>query len=339
MDALDESHNYNPADDTQEDGGEENVDADEREGNQNYAQNKKNSSYNEAEGHDDQDDPEVDLPQSDSQDLHIEERMQRLALSNEKSNDDNYNTYRSASPYNMEKPHASREMNQQQYEQMMRNGAYTPQNDTYSEYNQNFEEYSQMNNENYQNEQQDNYQNNMLIMQYESVLQNVNREFQKLLNKNKDTEDELSMTKMKLEQVMAAYEQEANRNSETEIHAQSRMNAEKRLQLLAEEKSKVEKENILLRDQLARKTAEIDSLNSRVMELEHETSQIGVLESTKSASDQSVFSLQKENESLKSDIRNMERIENTLKNEIEDLLDKRKLLEEINQNLKNQICE
>lgn len=33
----------------------------------------------------------------------------------------------------------------------------------------------------------------------------------------------------------------------------------------------------------------------------------------------------------------MERVENTLKGEIEDLLEKRKVLEDINQNLKNQI--
>ena len=66
----------------------------------------------------------------------------------------------------------------------------------------------------YIEETQENTQNNMLIMQYESVLQNVNREFQKLLNKNKETEEELNMTKMKLEQTQKAYEDEVNMNQQ-----------------------------------------------------------------------------------------------------------------------------
>jgi len=52
-----------------------------------------------------------------------------------------------------------------------------------------------------------------MIMQYESVLQSVNREFQKLLDKNKETEEELNIFKMKFEQLQRAYENEVNSNA------------------------------------------------------------------------------------------------------------------------------
>jgi predicted nucleic acid-binding Zn-ribbon protein len=132
-----------------------------------------------------------------------------------------------------------------------------------------------------------------------------------------------------------------------------RMHEEKRFQLIHAEKSEVDNENVLLRQQLSQRNDEIDRLNSKVMELEHETSQVGVLRSkidelmnknhqkdqTTREKEENMFNYKREVESLGSDIRNMEHIENTLKNEIEDLLEKRKTLEDINQNLKNQICE
>lgn len=129
------------------------------------------------------------------------------------------------------------------------------------------------------------------------------------------------------------------------------MNEAKRLHLLQIEKQELDNENALLREQLNHKGDEVDRLNSKVMELEHETSQIRVLrtkidelmnknyqkDQTTKEKEETLFNLKREVESLRSDIRNMEHIENTLKAEIEDLLDKRKTLEDINQNLKNQI--
>lgn len=131
------------------------------------------------------------------------------------------------------------------------------------------------------------------------------------------------------------------------------MNEEKRIQLLQGERNELDNENNILRQQLLVRNDEIERLNSKVMELEHETSQVGILKSkidelmnknfqkdqTTREKEENMFNYKREVESLRSDIRNMEHIENTLKSEIEDLLDKRKTLEDINQNLKNQICE
>lgn len=131
------------------------------------------------------------------------------------------------------------------------------------------------------------------------------------------------------------------------------MNEEKRLQLLMVEKNEMDNENQRLREQLGIQHDELERLNSKVMELEHETSQVKVLktkvdelmsknfqkdQSTKEK-EETLFNLKREVESLRSDVRNMEHIEGTLKAEIEDLLEKRRTLEDINQNLKNQICE
>lgn len=135
--------------------------------------------------------------------------------------------------------------------------------------------------------------------------------------------------------------------------ASGRMNEEKRMQLIMIEKSEIEQENGHLRSQLNQKGEEVDRLNLKVMELEHESSQISILKSkvdelmnknfqkdqSTREKEETMLTLKREVESLRSDIRNMEIIENTLKSEIEDLLDKRRSLEDINQNLKNQICE
>lgn len=126
------------------------------------------------------------------------------------------------------------------------------------------------------------------------------------------------------------------------------MNEDKRLHLLQMEKNELDNENAMLREQLNQRGEEVERLNSKVMELEHETSQTQVLrtkvdelmnknfqkDQTTKEKEENLFNLTREVESLRSDIRNMEHIESTLKAEIEDLLEKRKGLEEINQNLK-----
>lgn len=190
MDALD---NENPGNDKdeQDDGGEENVDADEREGNQDFSK-QPNSQDQEDELEDNEHSRNVE-----NQNLQIEERMKRLKLSNEKSHEEGYETLRSADPNMMQYNNMAREMSHDPYENTPNSAAFTPNHENYSENYQNFDDYGNGPQDNYQNDQQDGQQNNMLIMQYESVLQSVNREFQKLLNKNKETEEELSLTKMK----------------------------------------------------------------------------------------------------------------------------------------------
>jgi len=125
------------------------------------------------------------------------------------------------------------------------------------------------------------------------------------------------------------------------------------MQLLQVEKNELDTQTQQLREQLNQKGDEVERLNSRVMELEHETSQSRILKAkvdelmsknfqkdqTTKEKEENMFNLKREVESLRSDIRNMKHIESTLKAEIEDLLGKRKSLDEVNQNLKNQICE
>lgn len=190
-----------------------------------------------------------------------------------------------------------------------------------------------------------NNDNNMLIMQYESVLQSVNQEFQKLLNKNRQTEEELNISEMKLKQSERLIEDLKQQNMA------EKMNEDKRNNMIQMERNELDNEMASLREQLNRKTEEIDKLNSKVMELEHQTSTTSILRQkvdelmnknqqkdlTTREKEEKMFNLSREVESLKSDLRNMEHIENTLKVEIEELLDKRRSLEEINQGLKNQI--
>ena len=93
---------------------------------------------------------------------------------------------------------------------------------------QNIEEYNSQIQQFNIEDQQDSSQN-AKIAQYEAVLQSVNSEFQKLLNKNKQTEEELSISRMKLEQAQIALEQES-------ANLASKINDEKRMQLLQFEK-------------------------------------------------------------------------------------------------------
>jgi hypothetical protein len=213
MDALDDA-NPNLTDHEDKDGGEENVDADEREGNRDFV--RQTESYENEEQEDEDDNNENDFQAQQHQNLQIEERMKRLKLSNEKSHEENYDTRHLSEAQRRQYPNISKEPSQDQYDTPGNRGGYTPNTDRYNESYQNFEEYGNMPNENYHNETQEPQPNHMLIMQYESVLQKVNSEFQKLLNKNKETEEELSMTKMQLEQVQRAYEEEAKRTSQNQ---------------------------------------------------------------------------------------------------------------------------
>ena len=111
-------------------------------------------------------------------------------------------------------------------------------------------------------------------------------------------------------------------------------------------KNKSENDTKNLRLQLSQKEDEIERLTHRILELELEASQVGSLriqieELTNRTQMKELNSREKEESIIKaeSDLRNLERVEATLKAEIEDLLEKRRALEDINQNLKNQICE
>lgn len=207
MDALDEAHPSH-SDHDEKDGGEENVDADEREGNNDFSQQ-------DNENEDDGDNrSQAQSQKQDYKDLLMEERMSRLNLQNIRDTDDRVGNMRS--PGGVQNQVSSPQFRQDEYNMALRQNSY-PQTEGYNEsYQVNYDDFDQTPNSAYGQENQDSSQNNMLIMQYESVLQSVNREFQKLLNKNKETEEELSILKVKHEQLQAAYEQESNRNAQNE---------------------------------------------------------------------------------------------------------------------------
>jgi hypothetical protein len=208
MDALDESHQDNP-DKEEDDGGEENVDADEREGNIELSERLDQNNSNRDQNQDYEEDDS-----NDHQNLHIEKKMKSLNLNND-NDQEKYDSIRAPHIQNMiGNPYIMRDNSQDTTDPNMTPGRFSNQHDMYNESYQNYEDYCTMSQNQF--EGGDVQQNNRLIMQYESVLQSINREFQKLLDKNKQTEEDLSITKMKLEQVQNAYEQEANRNFQNE---------------------------------------------------------------------------------------------------------------------------
>lgn len=200
MDALDDMNLGN------KEGGEENVDADEREGNRKGYANRTESEIN--------DDQEDDQDNSNRRaQPFIEERMKRLNL-----NDKSHEEYESKTL-----SEAQNILNSQQQMFMERERDRTesrfvprqsqPMNDGYDDPYQQYDDYNQPTQENACDDSGENSRNKMMIMQYESVLQSVNHEFQKLLDKNKETEEELSVFKMKFEQLQRAYENEVNSNA------------------------------------------------------------------------------------------------------------------------------
>jgi hypothetical protein len=198
MDALDEGNAIH-TDNENNDGGEENVEADEREGNREYTDARNADSFeNEA-------DDENEYRTNQAQAIQNEERMKRLAITNENNNHENYDSRVSSDYYQNQN---FQPMGADYYENQGYMDHQTPQRN----YEESYQTEDYLNNHNNMTEGQDDGQNNMLISQYESVLQSVNREFQKLLNKNKDTEEELSILKIKFEQIQAAYENEVDRN-------------------------------------------------------------------------------------------------------------------------------
>lgn len=328
------------------------MDADEREGNKNYSRQGGNR-YQE-------DDTEIRHDTrshvSGEEERNINTNMSRMRIGNQQELENRSKNQLNEAKNTINNSQMRREMPQDQYyesSRMMPNYSTPPQeafetnNLPYDQlrYNGGYEQ-SYDDDAMYQiNGSQGPNNNNMMIMQYESVLQSVNKEFQKLLNKNRETEEELNITEMKLKQTERIIEDLKQQSMSEKI------NEDKRFNLAQIERHEFENEMGLLREQINRKNEEIDRLNTKVMELEHQTSTTGILRQkidelmnknqqkdvTTREKEEHMFNLSREVESLRSDLRNMEHIENTLKSEIEELLDKRRNLEDINQNLKNQI--
>ncbi|CAI2381844.1 unnamed protein product [Moneuplotes crassus] len=307
MDALDEMHPIG----TEVDEGSENVEADEREGNGDYIQRQISS---DKEGFSDINEDSAQANYYNQ--IEVERRMDRMNLN---------------PPMNgiAHRPQNLSNSNMNPMQTPSRRG-----DDSF----QNMDDYQSQAPGQYMNESND-PQTDHLIMQYESVLQSVNREFQKLLEKNRQTEEDFSVMRSELEKTQIALEQE-------QANLATKMNDEKRLQMIQLEKNEVENENKNLRMHLGQRDDEIERLQNRIIQLEHEASQIpslrAQLDELQNRNHQKESTTREKEESIlktESELRNMERVEGILKAEIEELLEKRKGLEEINQALKNQVCE
>lgn len=146
-------------------------------------------------------------------DYPVEERMRRLDVAEDTYDDPDSNVLNEA----------QRILNSQRMPARNQEEMYNSQNqrpdmqyaEGYDDYGQQYEEFraSQAYDRYPDESRESQQQSNLLIMQYETVLQSVNSEFQKLLTKNKDTEEENSIIKMKLEQLQRAYENEINSNT------------------------------------------------------------------------------------------------------------------------------
>ena len=219
MDALDENRSYShrPWGKIR---GEENIEADEREGNGDFV--KRSESLEKELGRNKSEEENKDQCKQSE----IEENIARMWILNERRSEDNYDSRQFEQPAYPQTQNLPQQPNQEFYESNM-NPLQTPGLRVDESY-QNIEEYNSQIQQFNIEDQQDSSQN-AKIAQYEAVLQSVNSEFQKLLNKNKQTEEELSISRMKLEQAQIALEQEST-------NLAAKINDEKRMQLLQFEK-------------------------------------------------------------------------------------------------------
>ncbi|CAI2386739.1 unnamed protein product [Moneuplotes crassus] len=190
----------------------------------------------------------------------------------------------------------------------------------------------------------------IMIQKYESVLQSLNYEFKSSLDQNKQLQEELNI----LEQNQAKDRQIIQELNSALYNSEGK----EEIQRLVEEKNELKSENERMANQLLEmelQTEEIKKAANDTFAQNSEKYQQSeyffrakvdemmqkVRESQTMAreKDEIIFTVSRENEALKADIRNLESVENALKDEIDDLVSKRKSLEDINQNLKNQICE
>lgn len=196
----------------------------------------------------------------------------------------------------------------------------------------------------------------LMVQKYESVLQSLNHELKSSLDQNKYLQEEISIL-------------ENNQLKEKRVLEDMRITLEDKegrinTQLLINEKNELKVENESLSNQILELKLELDASSNENNEIigannslkavndkyrdneyyiqskyEEVRQKIGGKDILLRQKDEVIFGITRENEALKADIMNLESVENALKNEIDDLVNKRKVLEDINQSLKNQVCE
>lgn len=194
----------------------------------------------------------------------------------------------------------------------------------------------------------------LMVQKYESVLQSLNHEFKKALEQTKSLQEEVAhhehmqiKDKRLINDLQATLEQKEGSDS---------------IEALIIEKNEIKFEydklsNLVLElrfrcDNFERDNSELNSVNESLRKandtyrdnefyMQQKYEEIRQKVSAKDAmlrqKDEVIFGFSRENEALRADIRNFERVEEALKIEIDELVNKRKTLEDINQTLKNQI--
>lgn len=193
-----------------------------------------------------------------------------------------------------------------------------------------------------------------MIQKYESVLQSLNFEFKKALEQNKSLQEEVAhqeqmqiKDKRLINDLQATLEQKEGSDS---------------IEALIIEKNEIKFEHDKLSslvfelrqrcDNLESDCSELNSVNNSLRKVndkyrdnelymqqkyEEMRQKVSAKDAMLRQKDEILFGLSRENEALKADIRNYESVEEALKVEIDELVNKRKTLEDINQTLKNQI--
>jgi hypothetical protein len=193
-----------------------------------------------------------------------------------------------------------------------------------------------------------------MIQQYESVLQSLNHEFKNSLEQNKILQEEtiqfeqiqikhkrlINDLRVRLDQKEGGGNIEALITEKNEIRFVNEHLSNEVLELRLKWEI-LENENIDYKST----NSSLSKINDKYRDNEFYMQQkydemrhkLAEKDSMLRHKDEIIFGVTRENEALKADIRNLENVEEALKTEIDDLVGKRKSLEDINQKMKNQI--
>jgi len=196
----------------------------------------------------------------------------------------------------------------------------------------------------------------LMIQKYETVLQSLNREFKTSLEQNKLLQEEvmiLGQNQLKERRVIEDLRTTLE-DKEGSTNTQLLINEKNELKIENESLSSQILELKLKLDEALNENNEIRVANNSLKAVndkyrdneyyiqnkyEDARQKISAKDTLLRQKDEIIFGITRENEALKADIRNLESVEVALKTEIDDLVNKRKTLEDINQSLKNQVCE
>lgn len=208
------------------------------------------------------------------------------------------------------------------------------------------------------------------VQRYEQVLQSLNTEFKNSLEQNRILQEQMANmheNQMRdqgvIEDMKRVIEiKEGEDNTQTLINEKNELRMQNESLVRTARDSENEKSQV--NNQMLELKLTVDNLRNQVEEMKVTNASIHKVndkyreneyyiqqkyeearekhnekDSLLRQKDEIIFGLSRNIDSLKADIRNMESVEDALKSEIDDLVGKRKALEDINQSLKNQVCE